>query len=166
MKEYGFTYDVQPPGPPLDKSPIPMVGWRDDPEHKKLTIELERALGNDKKLKELLEKQAKLRCSIPFPEYVKKALSVYIKPYDYSYQDLVLAISQQQGSSHEDDTVEEPISKIQNVRIGSDQGHVAPLISFADLVIKVGSDFLNFLIDKYQYEPKCFHKNQSKQNIS
>ena len=33
MNELGFSYDVQPPGPPLDKHPIPMVGWRDDPEH-------------------------------------------------------------------------------------------------------------------------------------
>lgn len=61
MEQYGYTYDVQPPGPPVDKNPILMVGWREDPA----TVP---------------ENQAALRRPIPFSEYVDKGLAVYIDP--------------------------------------------------------------------------------------
>lgn len=75
MNEFGFSFDVQPPGPPLDKQPIPMVGWRDDPEHQALTEEVQQALGDEAKLAEVLKKQAAFRRVVHFPEYVEKGFS-------------------------------------------------------------------------------------------
>ena len=66
MNEYGYHYEVQPPGPPFDKQAIPMVGWRDDPAQHAMTAEVQKALGDEKKLGELLGKQAALRRSVPF----------------------------------------------------------------------------------------------------
>ena len=90
MNEFGFSFDVQPPNPPFDKQPISMVGWREDPKHQALTEEVQQALGDEVKLAEIIKKQAALRRAVPFPEYVEKALAVYVAPYDYSYRDLVL----------------------------------------------------------------------------
>jgi hypothetical protein len=53
MDYYGFGYEVHPPGPPFDKMPIPLVGWRDDPAHQELTKALEEAYGDEEKLTEL-----------------------------------------------------------------------------------------------------------------
>lgn len=156
MDEHGFTYDVQPPGPPFEKQDIPMVGWRDDPIQQALTAELQDALGDDSKLAKVLEKQAALRRPVPFPEYVEKALAVYSAPYDYSYRDLVLAVSQQVGSGHEDTSMDEPLMQMRSFIIGGDEGHVAPLIGFCDLVLRVGRQFLGYLAEKHGYKPRHF----------
>ena len=156
MEDYGFSYAVQPPGPPFDKQPISMVGWRDDPHHQALTKEIEQAMGDKEKLDELLEKQAAMRRPVPFPEYVDRAQAVYIAPHDYSYRDLVLAVAQQVGSSHEDTAVDETLVQLGQFVIGRNEGHIAPLIGFADLVIEVGSRFIAFVSEKHGYNPKYF----------
>ncbi len=156
MEELGFSYDVQPPGPPLDKQPIPMIGWRRDAEHQALTAELQEAMGDEAKLGKVLEKQAALRRAVPFPAFVEKALAVYIAPYDYSYRELVLAVAQQVGSGHEDTAVDEPLLQLRQFVIGGDEGHVAPLLNFADLVLKVGASFVAFVAEKQGYKPKYF----------
>lgn len=154
MDKYGFSYEIQPPDPPFNEGPIPMVGWKDDPEHRALAIELEKAKGDKDKLEKILEKQSALRRPVPFPEYVERALAVYIKPHDYSYRDLVLAVAQQVGSGHEDIAMEEPLMQLRQFIIGGDLGYVAPLIRFADLVLKVGCQFMGFLVKNHDYEPK------------
>ena len=156
MEQYGFAYDVQPPGPPFDKQPINMVGWRDDPIIKALTKEIEAAGDDPQKIETVLEHQAALRRPVPFSEYVEKGLAVYISPYDYSHQDLVLAVAQQIGSGHEDPLVDEPIVQMQSTRIGGQEGHIALLIDFADLVIEVGMMFMGHVIEKHGYEPRYF----------
>ncbi len=156
MEEYGFSYDVQPPGPPFDKQPIPLVGWRNDPIHQALTQEVQAVLGDEEKMADVLEKQAALRRPIPFPEYVEKGLAVYIRPYDYSYRDLVLAIAQQVGSSHEDHAMDEQLIQMQNIILGNEESHIAVLIQFTDLVIKVGSMFIGHVVQNYGYKSTYF----------
>ena len=156
MEEYGFSYDVQPPGPPFDKQPIPLVGWRNDPIHQALTQEVQAVLGDKEKMADVLEKQAVLRRPIPFPEYVEKGLAVYIRPYDYSYRDLVLAIAQQVGSSHEDHALDEQLIQMQNIILGNEESHIAVLIQFTDLVIEVGSMFIGHVVQNYGYKPTYF----------
>lgn len=156
MDEHGFSYDVPPTGPPFDKQPIAMVGWRDDPVHQRLTRELASAMGDDAKMAKVSEELIALRKPVPIREFVNRALAVYIAPDDYSYRDLTLAVAQQVGSSHEDDEVDEPLVKMQNIQIGRDQGHIAPLIGFSDLIIKVGSVFLGFVVQNQDYQPKYF----------
>ncbi len=161
MEELGFSYDVQPPGPPFDKQPIPMIGWRDDPVHQQLTTEVQAAIGDERRLSQILQKQAALRHALPFREYVEKSLAVFIAPYDYSYRELTLAVAQQVGSSHEDLSVEEPLIKLQQFRLAGHQGHVAPLIVFADSVLKVGGAFVEFLIQTQSYEPRYYKQQQA-----
>lgn len=156
MDEFGFSYEVQPPGPPFDKQPIPMIGWKDNPEYLELANEIQKANADEQKLDVLLEEQAALRRSVPFPEYVDSALAVYIAPHEYSYRELVLAVSQQIGSGHEDTAVDKPLVQLSHFVIGGDEGHIAPLISFAELVIEVGSRFIAFVAENHGYEAKYF----------
>ena len=117
---------------------------------------MQEATGDEEKPAEVLEKLAALRRPVPFAEYVERALAVYIAPYDYSYRDLVLAVAQQVGSSHEDTAVDEPLLQLRRYVIGGNQGHVAPLINLADLVLKVGMSFVAFVSEKHGYRPKYF----------
>lgn len=151
MDEFNFTYEVPPPPPPFDKLPIPMVGWREDPSHL--------AVDDKATIEEALASQAALRRPVPFPEYVERALAVSVGPRDYSFRDLVLAISQQVGSSHEDTAVDVPLMQLVqmgSVSLGGEKGHIAPLITFADLVLTVGQRFLGHVTVDHGYAPKHF----------
>lgn len=163
MDEYGFSYEVQPPGthaggPPMKPQPLPMVGWRDDPVHQQLTDEIQEAInsGDEMMLQRIDERMAKLAAPATFRDWVNKGLAVYIKPYDYSHRDLVLAIAQQFGSSHEDDSVEEPIVQLQQIIIGGETGDIAPMIAFSEMVIQVGSLFIKHMVEHHEYNPRYF----------
>jgi len=165
MDEYRFSYEVQPPGkdttgPPLKPQPLPMVGWRDDPQHQRLTDDLAHALktGDEGRLAAIESELASPVRSVPFREWGERGLAVYVAPYDYSHKELVLAIAQQFGSSHEDDSVEEPIVRLRQVIIGGEMGDVAPLVAFARLVLSVGQKFLDHLVTNYQYAPAYFNR--------
>jgi len=155
MDEYGFLYEVQPPGPPLDKQSISLVEDFQTPTF--LAPEVGPAnLGDEGTLEERLQKQIALRRPLPFREYVDRALAVYIRPHAYSHRELTLAIAQQLGGSHEDNAVDQSIVEMSNFFIGGDAGHVAPLLNFAKLVLRVGSEFLKFLVSKHGYQPRHF----------
>ena len=163
MDEYDFMHEVQPPGtsdsgPPLKQQPLPMVAWRDDPVHAEISQQLLQAMesGNDAQLEAVEHRLAQLARPVPFREWVNNGLAVYIAPHDYSHRDLVLAIAQQFGSSHEDDSIEEPIIRLQQMYIGGQTGDIAPLISFADSVIAVGTNFLHYLERHHEFQPKYF----------
>lgn len=163
MDKYNFKYEVQPPGlreggPPLKPQPVSMIGWRDDPQHKQISEELSEAIesGDEEKMMEIDKKLADLAKPIPFREWVNKGLAVFIKPYDYSNRELTLAIAQQFGSSHEDDSVEEPIVQLQQIIIGGETGDIAPMIAFAESVIHVGQLFISHVVSTFSYEPQYF----------
>ncbi len=135
-----------------------MVGWRDDPVHGEISQLLSQAMesGNEAQIEAVERRLAQLARPAPFREWVNNGLAVYITPHDYSHRDLVLAIAQQFGSSHEDDSVEEPIIRLQQIYIGRQTGDIAPLISFADSVITVGTNFVHYLEQRYEFQPKYF----------
>jgi hypothetical protein len=87
---------------------------------------------------------------------VNNGLAVYIAPYDYSHRELVLAIAQQFGSSHEDDSVEEPILRLQHIYIGGETSDIAPLIVFADPVISIGARFIHYVEQHHGFNPQYF----------
>ena len=161
MNEYDFAYSVQPHPAPFDKEAIPMVGWREDPVEIELTQRFEAALGDDLKLEEVLEAQAALRRPVPFNEYVEKGLAVYIAPHDYSFRDLVLAISQQIGSGHEDSTVEAPLMELAQFILNGEEGHVAPLIAFSERVLHVGALFIDHVAKNHGYSPQYCRKGSA-----
>ena len=136
--------------------PLPMVGWRDDPVHQQLTAELSEAMDSGDKLKmqQVEERLAVLALPVPFRDWVNKGLAVYIKPYDYSHRELILVIAQQFGSSHEDDAVEEPIVRLQQVMIGGETSDILPMIVFAESLIQVGSLFIKHLVKGHGYRPR------------
>ena len=138
-----------------------MVGWRDDPVHVQLSEQLSEAIASgDKTQMEAVERRlAELARPIPFRQWVKQGLAVYIAPYDYSHRELVLAIAQQFGSSHEDESVEEPIVRLQSIVIGGETSEIAPMIVFADWVISVGRLFIRHLAEHHEFEPQYF-RNQ------
>jgi len=158
MDELGFNYDVHPPGPPFDKHPIDLVGWRDDPGFQALTREVQQAAGDKQKLATILEKQARLRKSMPLREYTDKALAIFIRPFDYSYRDLILSVAQQCGSSHEDKDIDEPIAQMRSMVVGGVESHIAPLIGYARRVVDVGANFVLYSVEKGFYQARFFAK--------
>ncbi len=52
------------------------------------------------------------------------------------------------------------IIRLQQIYIGGQTGDIAPLISFADSVIAVGTDFVHYLEQYHEFQPKylrsCF----------
>jgi hypothetical protein len=163
MDELGFNYDVPPPGPPGPITmPHPLVGWRDDPDHQAHVLELEEAAGDQQKRAAILEKyNAKFRKSMPLREYTDKALAAFIRPYDYSFCQLVLSIAQQCGSSHEDKEIDEPIAQMGSLLLLGVESHVAVLIEYARLVIDAGAKFIRFSADKGLYHPRYLAKKST-----
>lgn len=161
MDEFGFVYEINPPADtPLPHEPIPLVGWQDDPVEKQFAQELSGAIGDEQKLAEVLAKRALQRRPLLLREFVDRALAVHIAPYDYSFKELTLAVAQQMGSSHEDDTIEEPLAKMLNIYFFGNPSYAAILVDFGRLVLNAGEQFLEFMIHTHNYEPKYF-KRQS-----
>lgn len=48
---------------------------------------------------------------------------------------------------------------MQRLIIGGEESHIAVLIGFADLVIKVGSMFMEHMIEKHGYDPRYFKQH-------
>jgi hypothetical protein len=157
MDEVGFTYEVQPPGPPGPLTiPIPLVGWRDDPDHQALTLEIQQAAGDRQKLAAIHERQAKLRKPMSLREYTDKALATFIKPYDYSFNDLVRSIAQQCGSSHEDESIDEPIAQMRSLVLNGVESHVAVMVEYAGRVLDAGAKFILYSVEKGLYQARYF----------
>jgi hypothetical protein len=159
MDEYGFKYEVQPAAPPAGpplKGPIPLVRWRDDPVQQELAKELEQAHGDEQKLNAFLSRLESLRVALPLRRYVKDGLAAFIAPYEYSYDELTRCIAQQCGSAHEDDAMEEGLAPMRYFRIGNDQSHIVTLISFADTILRAGSEFLAFMVATHGYQLQRF----------
>jgi hypothetical protein len=163
MDEYAFVHEVQPPGvsasgPPLKPQPLPMVGWRDDPIHAEISERLSRAIesGDAAQMEEIDRRLAELAQPVHFRDWVNKGLAVFIAPYDYSHRELVLAIAQQFGSSHEDDSVEEPILRLRQIYIGGERSDVAPITIFAHSVLSVGMAFIRHVEQHHGFRPHYF----------
>jgi hypothetical protein len=167
IDEYACVYEVQPPGlsaggPPLKPQPLPMVGWRDDPIQIEVSERLSRAIesGDASQINEVEQALADLARPVPFRDWVNKGLAVFIAPYDYSHRDLVLAIAQQFGSSHEDDSVEEPILRLRQIYIGGERSDLAPLTVFADSVLSVGRAFIRHVEQHHGFRPQYFRDDE------
>ena len=165
MDEFGFVYEIQPPGasasgPPLKPQPLPMVGWREDPIHAEISERLSRAIesGDTAQMGEIDRRLAELAKPVPFREWVNSGLAVFIAPHDYSHRELVLAIAQQFGSSHDDDSVEEPILRLQQIYIGGQRGDLAPMTTFAESVLSVGVAFIRLVENHRGFRPRYFHR--------
>lgn len=133
MDDLGFSYAVPPPR----KRPIIMVG------------EL---------FRENSSIQAAVAGPIPLRDFVNKAHAVIVGDREYSYGDLTSAVSQQLGSSHEDEAVDESIFHLQNFGISGRAGHIAPIIQLAKIVNDCGARFIGFLHEKHNYEPRYFKR--------
>jgi hypothetical protein len=83
---------------------------------------------------------------------VKEGLAAFIAPYEYSYDELTRCIAQQCGSAHEDDAMDEGLAAMRYFHIGNDQSHIVTLISFADTILRAGSEFLAFMVATHGYE--------------
>jgi hypothetical protein len=156
MDHYGFSYEVQPPGPPFDRQSISLVGWREDPVHKEIVRLIEEANGDASKLEAVRAMEVAQRRPIPLREYVDQGLAVFIAPYDYSHAMLVRAIAEQIGGAHEDEGIEEGLAAMHSIQIGGALSHVAALISFSDLIIFVGIQFLGHMITTQGFKPLRF----------
>ncbi|HMI96131.1 MAG TPA: hypothetical protein VK479_06420 [Micropepsaceae bacterium] len=156
MDHFGFVYEVQPPGPPFERQPIPLVGWRDDPVVQELTKALEEAFGDVEKLAAVLARQATLRMALPLRRYVDDGLAVFIRPYDYSFSNLTRAIAEQSGVAHEDEGIEEGVAAMHQITIGNDHSHIVALINFGDTILQAGMEFLAFMVASRGYSLRRF----------
>jgi hypothetical protein len=156
MEKFGFSYEVQPSGPPFENRPIDMVGDMNGPVYRQLGEEIRTAGSDEEKLRKLIKKQAQLRRPVPFKEYVNNALAVYIRPKEYSYAELVRAIAQQMGGSHEAGSVDQTLAQMTNLKIGGVESHIVTLVEFANLVESVGMEYLGFMVSNHAYQLKHF----------
>jgi hypothetical protein len=157
MDELGFTYDVHPPGPPGPLTiPIPLVGWRDDPDFQAHTQEVQQAADDEQKLATIQKNIT--RKPMPLRDYTDKALAIFIRPFDYSYRDLILSVAQQCGSSHEDKAIDEPIAQMRSLVIDGIESHIAPLIDYARRVVDAGANFILYSVEKGLYRARYFAK--------
>lgn len=154
IEQFGFRYELPPPGPPLDKHPMQMVGDSTSPVYQQLAAETAAAKGDEQKLSAVQEKRAALRRCVPLREYVEKGLAVVSMQKEYSYRELTLAVAQQLGSSHEDRAVDESLVILQDFRIMGHMGHVVSIIGFADRIIDAGTRFMEFLVSNHGYQPR------------
>jgi hypothetical protein len=166
MELCGFRYEIQPPGPPFHQQPIPLAGWRKDPVQQALAKEVEEAVGDETKMAAVMAKQAALCRSLPLSEFLEKALAVEWSGHDYSFNQLICAVAQQVGSSHEDTAVDEPLVQLQKGMIGRDEAHIAPLVVIADLVREAGLHFLGFVEQHLGYRLRFFVKGEDGRVVS
>jgi hypothetical protein len=96
------------------------------------------------------------RSPLPLDEYLEKALAVFIAPDEYSYRELIAAVAQQIGSSHEDMAVDEGIHKLSKVEIGGQLGYAAPLINVAKICFSAGMGFISYMVKNHNY--KCIYE--------
>ena len=129
------------------------------PSGRPVTQQVEAAHGDEEALEAALDGQAALRRPVPFPEYVERGLAVYIAPRDYSHRELVAVIAQQLGSAHEDTSVDTDLAKMAGVIIGNDESHVAALVNFSGLVLKVGRLFIGHVAAAHGFRPEHFRPN-------
>jgi hypothetical protein len=133
-----------------------MVGWETDPEQMAIRAEIAAAGDDPERREAALAKERALARPVPFHDYVERGLAVFINPHEYSHRDLILAVSQQIGSGHEDETMEEPLVQLGQFIIGGHEGHIAPMIAFADRVLDVGAQFISHVAIDKGYEPRYF----------
>jgi hypothetical protein len=162
MDELGFTWDVQPPGPPKKgpiTMPIPLIGWRDDPDFQAHARELQEAAGDKQKLASINERHnAKFRKSMPLRVYTDKAFATLIYSHEYSFRQLIMDVAQQCGSSHEDEAIDEPIAQMRSIRFGGVEQHVAVIIDYAQEVLDAGANFILYAVEKGLYKARHFKK--------
>ena len=79
--------------------------------------------------------------AVPFAEYADNGLAVFIRPYEYSHCDLVRALAEQTGSSHESRLVDEPIVRMRGLEFFGDPAAPGALMAFAETVRSVGAEF-------------------------
>lgn len=167
MDEFSFVYEIKPPrasasGPPL-LQPLPMIGWRDDLIHAEISERLSQANKSEDtahQMQEIERRLAELAKPVQLREWINRGLAVFIAPYEYSYRELALAIAQQFGSSHEDDSVEEPILRLQQTYIGGERGDLAPLLIFAETVLSAGVAFIRHVEKHHDFRPRYFRAEQ------
>jgi hypothetical protein len=95
---------------------------------------------------------------MPLRDYTDKALAIFIRPFDYSYRDLILSVAQQCGSSHEDKAIDEPIAQMRSLVIDGIESHIAPLIDYARRVVDAGANFILYSVEKGLYRARYFAK--------
>jgi hypothetical protein len=119
-------------------------------------LEIQQAAGDRQKLAAIHERQAKLRKPKSLREYTDKALATFIKPYDYSFNELVRSIAQQCGSSHEDESIDEPIAQMRSLVLNGVESHVAVMVEYAGRVLDAGAKFILYSVEKGLYQARYF----------
>ncbi len=133
MEVYGFAYEV-----PLPQGGPPVI----EPSHD-LVVNPERPG---------IDNIETVYRPVPLREFVNRGLAVYMRPWCYTNQALTVAVAQQLGSSHEDESIEEPIAQMHYIHVGGDLSYERVLIGFASVIVKAGLAFLQFMQEEHGYQ--------------
>lgn len=155
MKKYDYEYLVHPSNEPLDYLPIQLKSKYKSKKQMEIDKKYENAC-SEVEFDEMIEELRKLRFSYPLDEYLEKALAVFIAPDEYSYRELIVAVAQQIGSSHEDLAVDEGIYKLSQIEIGGQIAYTAPIIGIARTCFAAGMEFITHTVNEHGY--KCIYK--------
>lgn len=149
MDKYGVEYDVTPiPDLPF---PIQMV---DEPEAAPFDD------FENLNPAEIWESHRQRARPVPLREFIKRALALFIRPHKHSYEDLILAVAQQIGASHEDRTVELTLLQLEQIIIGGFSGYGPALRNAAQHSLSAGVRLMQHVSDEHAYEATYFRLRQ------
>lgn len=149
MKEFGVEGRVVP-----KERRVLMTGWRDDPEY----LQAYSGLSNPPALATDLVRE--LHSAMPpgppvmFDDYLDRGCAIGNEHGEYSYKELILAVSQQIGSGHEDATVERLLATLGGTSWTSRPEFLGPLLDVAQHCLGLGASLFQHLASIERYAPR------------
>jgi hypothetical protein len=88
-------------------------------------------------------------------EFVRRALAVHILGTSYSYEQLLRALAEHSGTSHEDPNIDPNLLEMESIQIGGHVSHSAPLRGLTAHVLRAGALVIKAAVDA-GYVPHYF----------
>lgn len=151
MKSYSIEARANPQGSRFLKK-----GWQEDPKYKQELIKLPLLSYDYAELIKLLHSRMPPEKPLDYEQYISEVVGVANEYGEYTYKELILAVAQQIGSGHEDETVEELLHYVAHF----DQSNcvepiiIVPMMRTAEEVLSLGALFIFIASKHYNYHPK------------
>ena len=131
-----------------------MIGWRSDPEYVQAYAKLSSPPAQVGELLRALNQLLPPGQPVLFDDYLDRALAIGNEDGEYSYKELILAVSQQIGSSHEDATVDDLLAKLGGTSWTTRPEFLDPLLQVTQHTLGLGAMLYQNLALSGRYIPQ------------
>ena len=149
MKEFGIEGRANPLG-----GRILLIGWKKSQEYIDAYNKMENPPTDPDELIDALHKVMPPGGPIMFEDYIENGCAIGNENGEYSYKDLILALSQQKGSSHEDCTIDKLLSEVSKPRENGEPLFMQPLLTVSHKVLGLGAVMFMELVRTQKYKTK------------